>query len=219
MTMTTVSMREVRPQSLCYGPDIGGRAALYMMQREFSMADPDGPPLTVDRGDSQKIIGLKARAADKGAIDVVDTQQFPRVRRRNRSTIQDTHSISHFAMPRTQPLANEAVHLGDILGLRRPAAPDRPDRLLGNGEMRNVGRGAVELGADRGQRLPGFPLVTGFANANNGQKIGAVCRLRLCPYGAVGLPVIVPPLGMADNDRDGAGVFKHFGRDIPCERP
>src|ERR1700691_3303186 len=102
MTMTTVSMREVRPRSLCYGPDIGGRAALYMIQREFSMAARAGQPLTVHRGDSQKISGLKACAADKGAIDVINSQQFLRVRRRDRSAIEDTHSVGLLAMPRSQ---------------------------------------------------------------------------------------------------------------------
>jgi len=89
--------------------------------------------------------------------------------------------------------------------------------ILGFDGGRELMAKAVELGADRGQGLSGFPLVTGFADANNGQKTGTLRRLSLRPHSTISFPMIVTALGMADNDRGRAGVFEHFRRDIAGE--
>ena len=56
-----------------------------------------------------------------------------------------------------EPLADEAVHLGDVSQRRREPGADRPDRLVGDDELaagRAVGQRARELAADDVERRP-----------------------------------------------------------------
>ena len=84
-------------------------------------------------------------------------------------------------------------------------------------EIGDIGQRAVELSADRVQGLPGIPLVAGFANADDRQKPCTLGHFRLRPHGCIGLAVMLPALGMADNDSGCAGVLKHFRRNVAGE--
>ena len=63
--------------------------------------------------------------------------------------------------------------------------------------------------------MPGLALGTRFANTHDRYNAGATRGLRLCTHRRVGLAMKSPAFGMADNDCHGAGVFEHFGRNIP----
>src|SRR5216683_1093453 len=70
-------------------------------------------------------------AADQGAIDIGDGKQLVRIRRLDRSAVEDTH-VTCCGKALAKPLADMRVHLGDVGDRRRPAGADRPDRLVGD---------------------------------------------------------------------------------------
>src|SRR5690348_5718409 len=117
-------------------------------------------PLT-PRRDRQKIRRLQARAADQRAVDVGDRHQFGRIRWFDGAAIEDADLRALGLETARELIADEAMHLLDILRLRRQPRADRPDRLIGDHEIR--GRGAIrqralELGAADIQRLAGIAL-------------------------------------------------------------
>ena len=107
------------------------------------------------------------------------------------------------------------MHLGDVVIGRRQAGADRPDRLIGDdvflGRFRQRSR---ELRADDIERLAGFALFTGFADADDRRQSGAKRGLGFGFHIAVLLAVIGAALGMADNDKGCPGVGQHFGADV-----
>jgi hypothetical protein len=56
--------------------------------------------------------------------------------------------------------------------------------------------------------------LAGLADADDGGEPGAPGGFHLLPDQRVALAMIGAPLGMADDDRAGAGIRQHFGGDI-----
>ena len=109
------------------------------------------------------------------------------------------------------------MNLLDIGGRRRQPGTDRPDRLIGHHQIGR--RGAVrqrsrELAATNIERLAVIALLPGLADADDGNKTGAPAGLRLQPHQRVTLTMIGAALRMADDDRGGAGIRQHFGREV-----
>ena len=59
-----------------------------------------------------------------------------------------------------------------------------------------------------------WPILLGFANADDGGKPGAMRRTRLGVDESVDLPVIGPALGMTDDHRRRPAICQHLGGDI-----
>src|SRR5690349_6455249 len=132
----------------------------------------------------EEIRRLEAGAADQRAVDVGYRHQLLRVRRLDRSAVQDPHPAAFRAEPLAQRFADEAVHLLDIL--RRPRQPgaDRPGRLIGHHQIRRSGpvrQRTRELRAAHIERLPGVALLLGLADADDRRQPGPPHRLRLLP--------------------------------------
>ena len=66
----------------------------------------------------------------------------------------------------------------------------------------------------RSRVSPGVALGLGLADADDGEEPGPPGGGGLAGDDRVGLAVVGPALGMADDDRDGAGVGQHLGRDV-----
>ena len=117
-----------------------------------------------------------------------------------------------------EPLADEAVGLGDVGRGRRQAGADRPDRLVGDHQVgggRAVRQRAVELAARRrraSRRRRARPRVSPTQTIAVRPARQAACALARTSA-SVSL-CIGAPLGMADDHRLGAGVRQHLGRDI-----
>ena len=100
---------------------------------------------------------------------------------------------------------------------RREPRADRPDRLVGDDQIgggRPVGHRAGELAVENGERLAGLALCLGFADAEDGEQPGAPGGLGLGADQGVGLAVVGPPLGVADDDELAAGIGDHLGGNV-----
>src|ERR1700685_2830950 len=163
----------------------------------------------------QELVGLEAGAADQRAVDVVDVEQCFGIGRLDRAAVENTNALPGLAITRAKPLADEAVHVENIVPGRRHAGADRPDRLIGDDEIGKSSRQrAVELRAHHRVGLAGIALGARFADADDGKQARAPRRQRLGAHHGIGLAVIMPTLGMADDDGTGAGVLEHFGGNI-----
>ena len=63
-------------------------------------------------------------------------------------------------------------------------------------------------------RAARIALLLGLADADDRYQAGAPGRFRFLPHQRVALAMIGAALGMADNDRAGAGVRQHLGRKV-----
>src|SRR5581483_4393620 len=155
----------------------------------------------VNAGDRQKFFGCEARAADQGAVDIINRHQLRGVVRLHRSAIEDADLLCRLTIAGGERLANEAVHIGDVSRRWRQSGTDRPDRLVGDGEIgRAVRRRTLDLPAHHGAGMTGIALGTRFADTNNGREAGPPGGKRLVADHCVALAVIVAALGMADDD-------------------
>ena len=109
------------------------------------------------------------------------------------------------------------MHFGDFGRRRREARADRPDGLIGHdgvGRGRAVGDRARELRAHHGVRLAGLALGAGFADTDYGDELRPARGLGLGAHGLVGLAMVLPSFGMADDHGAAARVRNHLGRDV-----
>jgi hypothetical protein len=116
--------------------------------------------------------------------------------------------------------ADEAVHGCDVGRRRRQPGADRPHRLVGDDQVVGVGtirqRGLGLLVHDV-EGLLAFALVLGFADADDGGEPRAPGSAGLAVHLDIGLEMVLPALGMADDDGDRAGVGEHLGGKIAGE--
>src|SRR5580704_6843517 len=171
--------------------------------------------LAVNRCNRQELVSLEAGAADQRAVDIVDAEQLLGIRRLDGAAVENPNALPGIAITGAKPLADEAVHVENIVLGRRHAGADRPDRLIGDDEIRKpIRQRAVELRAHDRLGLAGIAFGARLADTDDGEEAGAARRQRLGAHHGIGLAVIVPALGMADDDGAGAGIFEHFGGDI-----
>ena len=107
------------------------------------------------RNDAEKVGRLEAGAADQGAVDIGDCQQFFGVLGLHRATVEETDLAALFPTALKQRLAQEAVHFGNIACFGGEAAADGPHRLIGDhrvGGAHVLGQGLAELPPDDGER-------------------------------------------------------------------
>jgi len=118
----------------------------------------------------------------------------------------------------------ETVHLLGLLGRRRAAGADGPDRLVGDDRLRQHGRRIViehrvELAADHRARAPGLALGERLAHAHDGRQAAAAGHRHLGRHPLVTLPVQGAPLGVADDDVMDAEIAQHRSGHLAGERP
>src|SRR5262249_18519950 len=133
--------------------------------------------------DYRKEIGrLKARAADKSAVDIGKAQNVAGIGRLYRASVKDAHTETLGLEVRFQLPADVAVHLRYFGAGRRLSGPDRPDRFVGDhrrGSASALRNAAGELSRNHLQCLTTHALVLGLADADDGDQPRAVCRTRL----------------------------------------
>jgi hypothetical protein len=86
--------------------------------------------------------------------------------------------------------------------------------LIGHHAGEGLGQAAGKLTPDHRGFLSGLTLVRGFADADNRRQPGRGRRLHLGMHQRIGLAVVLPPLGMAQDHPGGAGIAQHRRRDI-----
>src|SRR5947209_8552547 len=153
-------------------------------------------------GDSQKLVRLEAGAADQRAVDIARGQQFAGVAALDRAAVKQAHAARIGDQP-AQHLADVRMRCGDLRRGRRLAGADRPDRLIGDDELRSGctrWHAAFELGLEHAERLAGFPLRQCLADADDRQQAGTPCGFRFGLHVGIGLAVIGAPPGGADAD-------------------
>src|SRR5208282_4399790 len=130
MTITTVSIDDIRlrprarrsryrksraslhdPKRIFHGASVGAYAPFFARSRVAA-------DLAVNPRDRQEFVRLEARAAHQRSIDVLDPQEFLRVRRIHRAAVEDADALPGLAVAGAEPLADGAVHLADICGGR-----------------------------------------------------------------------------------------------------
>jgi hypothetical protein len=166
-------------------------------------------------GDRQELAGYEARAADQSAVDILRRHQFLGVGGLHRAAVENADPLPRFAVARNKLVADEIVHLGDVTQRRGQPGTDGPDRLIGDHQMLGaVRQRAVELRAHNDERISGIALSTCLADADDGEKPGAPRCKRLGAHLRVGLMMILPPLGVTDDNRGRAGIGEHFRGDV-----
>src|SRR5882672_9912815 len=183
-------------------------------------AEADRACSRVHPGNRQKFPGIETGAADQRAVHVVDCHQLLGIRRLHRAAVEDAYPLGGRRKPRGQPLADEAVDLGDVGRCRREPGADRPYGLVGNDEVlggRAVWNRALKLHADHRKGPAGGPVIATLADAYDGEEPGAPRRPGLAPHVGVGFVVERAALGMADDHGAGAEIGQHLGGDIARE--
>src|SRR5205807_1406172 len=125
--------------------------------------------------------------------------------------------------PLPQPRADVRVRLGGLRRRRVPARADRPDRLVGDDEARNLIAGEpvepnLDLTIEDGERLVALALVERLADADDRNELGAERGGDLAVHELVGLVEISAPLGMADDHVFGPRLLEHRRADFAGER-
>jgi hypothetical protein len=77
----------------------------------------------------------------------------------------------------------------------------------------------LQLRRDHIQRAPGLALRARFTDAHDRHQSRAPCGLRFRTHLRIGLMMILPALGMADDHSRRAGILQHFGGDVAGEGP
>src|SRR5207302_2796259 len=135
--------------------------------------------------DSGTGVGVQARPADEGAVDVVLGQQVRRVGRRHRAPVLDAESGGHLlARVLGDRVSYGAAHALRVLGRGVLPGADGPDRLVGDHQLthlvarerpppwywgparlvlRRTGERRCQLGRHRALGCPSLPLVERLA--------------------------------------------------------
>ena len=93
------------------------------------------------------------------------------------------------------------MHVAHVGRGRRQSGTDRPDRLIGNDDVLGIiGQRAGKLGTDDLLRLSGIAVGARLADTDDGEKAGTPRRERFGADLRIGLMMIMPALGMADDD-------------------
>ena len=115
-----------------------------------------------------------------------------------------------------QLLPNCAVHLSNLANGRDLARPDRPDWLIGYGEIRHsfeiLRQRSVQLCQDRFDRLPGFARAEAFTHAQDDVQAHGQRSLRLRLDLGVVFTLGVAALGMTDDGQARTGIQQHQRR-------
>src|ERR1700748_1933283 len=101
------------------------------------------------------------------------------------------------------------MYLLDICRRRGQAGAYRPDRLIGHHQIAGIGRvgyRGLKLATADVEGLSLVALLLGFADADDSGQTGAPGRFGLLPNQCITLAMIGAALGMADDDRAGAGI-------------
>src|SRR5690625_1362753 len=98
----------------------------------------------------------------------------------------------------------------------RQARAARPARLIGHDHAATAGcrQGSSQLLFDDGQRPSGITFLASLADADDRRQARSESCRRLCLYQRVLFPMVLPPLGMADDDVAAAQIRQHRGADI-----
>ena len=119
--------------------------------------------------------------------------------------------------------ADEPAGVVRLLGGRGLAGADRPDRLVGDDDVGEAARPRPATGRRRsggaatGSVSSPLALGLGLADAEDRQQPRRQRRRHLAGERLVGLAEELPPLGVAEDDRLGAGVEQHRRRDLSGE--
>lgn len=108
------------------------------------------------------------------------------------------------------------MHLGDVSGGRNLSGADRPDGFVGHDQFApapRIGQGGRQLPGDDLERTSRLTLRFALAHADDRQQASAEGRFGLRPDLFVGLMLVGPPLGMADDRHAGARLDDHGNGD------
>src|SRR5262249_6472470 len=89
----------------------------------------------VDPGNRQKFFRIQPGAAAQRAVNISDRHQLLGIRRLHRAAVQDAYALRGPWKPCGEPLADEAVDLGDVGWRRGEPGADRPYGLIGNDKV------------------------------------------------------------------------------------
>ena len=115
-------------------------------------------------GNPPEIIRFKARTADQSPIHVTDSQYFRRIFRFDRPAVENSHffSITGNVCKRCP---HSIMDFRDICERRDPPRPNRPDRLIGDNDIRcrrPFGNRAAQLAGDHFDSPARPPAPQGF---------------------------------------------------------
>src|SRR5713226_5422966 len=92
---------------------------------------------TGDGKDSSKLSGIETSTADERAIHFADGEQLADVLWRHAPSVEDRHAPASLVPPqRRDPFSNVPMRLTGLRGRGGLAGPDRPDRLVGDHDLR-----------------------------------------------------------------------------------
>ncbi len=149
-------------------------------------------------------VRLKRRAADESAVDVIQRQQLGGVLRLHRPAVEDPHPLRRRSVAIADQRPDEADRFLRLIGRRRAAGADRPDRLIGDHDLRQplVGNAREVLLHLLAQLAIGLVVVALGLRLANTQDRRQACSERsghLGGEGPVGLAEVLPALGVTEH--------------------
>ena len=138
-----------------------------------------------------------------------------------RSAVQDAHALA-VRKARREFFPDKRVHGPDIFCRRCLSGADGPDGFIGDNRIlhgRTVGKRRCKLRCHDLVLAAGFPLGFRFSDTNDGDQAVCIGRNRLVMHLRIGFLVILPALGMAEDDILGPDIMEHGGGDITRKSP
>src|SRR5262245_7735589 len=165
--------------------------------------------------DTDELLGVKAGAADEGAVHVGRCHDPGDVVHLDRSPVQDPYLVSQVAGKQLgEPRPDGGT---DLLGVFRGGSltcPDRPYWLVGDHDAAgvrrpNAGEGAIELAQGVLDLTALTAYIEPLTDAHDRRELVGLGRPDLGVHECVVLMVILPPLRVADDDIPAAQLGKH----------
>ena len=169
-------------------------------------------------------VGLERGAADETAVDVLLSGQSSGVLGLHAAAVLDNRVLGDFSAEHVgQSLADERVGLLRHFRGSGLARSDRPDRLVGNRDVRHVGGGevgetALELDGENVVRLAAFALGEGLSDADDRLEFIFQSGFDALVDGLVGFAEVLSALAVTDNDVFHADFLQHRAGDFTGER-
>ena len=158
--------------------------------------------------DGGELLRLERCAADQRAVDVGLGEQLGGVVGRHAAAVLDRNRVGGVGIGLAQDLPDLR---GDLLGVRRRrriTGPDGPDRLIGDHETGAAqpiepGDGRPQLAVDDRRRRAGPSLLRSLPDRGDRSQAVGHRADDLAPDPLIGLAVVLPALGVAEDDEIG----------------
>ena len=175
----------------------------------------------VELTDRGKLCGVEGGSADQCAVDVALRHDPGDVGRLDRAAVEHAHAVGEVAAVELgQPGPDRGADLLRVGGRGHLAGADRPHRLVGHHDAGRLLRGtpiqrAVELAQRVRDLVARSADVQTLADAQD--RAPGRCgrrRLDLPVHDRVVLGVVLPPLGVPDDDVGAAELGQHDAGDV-----